>query len=534
MKKQHVFARSCGVLMPVFSLPSPYGIGTFGQAAYDWVDFLAKAGQHYWQVLPLGPTSYGDSPYQSFSAFAGNPYFIDLDKLREEGLLTQEELDSVTWQETETDIDYALLYRRRFPVLRKACARSAHESSESFTSFCAENAAWLEPYAQFMALKESFGGVSWLEWPESLRRREPEALQEALAPLADAVAFWKFCQFKFFEQWEQLRDYAHEKGIGIIGDIPIYAAMDSADAWAEPEVFYLDEDNRPIDVAGCPPDAFSATGQLWGNPLYRWEYQEKTGFDWWKRRLAATARLYDIVRIDHFRGLAGYYAIPAGDKTAEHGEWRPGPGLAFFEAVQESLGSTKWILEDLGFLTPDVHRLRKRVGAPGMKVLQFAFDSREESDYLPHNYDANCVVYTGTHDNDTMVGWMKTAARPDVSFSKRYLGIRRGARPNWEYIRAAYMSVAALAVIPLQDFLGLGSEARINTPSTLGQNWRWRLSPGLCTPELAEEIRAFAALYGRAERENPAEKKRARPKKDAGTKAAAPEPTEKMTGGLDI
>lgn len=498
MKKQKVFPRSAGILMPVFSLPSPYGIGSFGQAAYEFVDFLKAAGQKYWQVLPLGPTSYGDSPYQSFSAFAGNPYFIDLDLLRQEGLLVQEELDAVAWQEKENDIDYAGLYQNRFPVLKKAFARSAHQSTEEYRGFCRENQAWLDNYSEYMALKTKFGGREWLKWPEPLRRREPEALREALAPLSGEVDFWRFCQFKFFQQWEKLRAYAHSQGIGLIGDIPIYAAMDSADTWAEPEVFYLDEECRPIDVAGCPPDAFSATGQLWGNPLYRWDYQRETGFAWWKRRMAATARLYDIVRIDHFRGLCGYYAIPAGNKTAEVGEWRPGPGLAFFEAVQGSLGSTQWILEDLGYLTPDVHRLRRRVGAPGMKVLQFAFDSREESDYLPHNYDANCVVYTGTHDNDTMAGWMRTAPRADVRFSKRYLNIRRGMEPSWEYIRAAYGSVASLAVVPLQDFLGYGSEARINTPSTLGQNWRWRLSPGVLSEALAERIRSFAALYGRA------------------------------------
>lgn len=498
MKKQKGFPRSAGMLMPVFSLPSPYGIGTFGKAAYDFIDFLKASGQTYWQVLPLGPTSYGDSPYQSFSAFAGNPYFIDLDLLREEGLLRQSELDTVIWQKEENDIDYAGLYQKRFPVLKLAFSRSHHADTSAYLTFCAENKDWLDGYAQYMALKMSFDGKEWLKWPEPLRRRESQTLRDALAPLAQEIAFWKFCQFKFFEQWEHLRDYAHRQGIGIIGDIPIYAAMDSADTWTEPEVFYLDEDCRPIDVAGCPPDAFSATGQLWGNPLYRWDYQEQTGFAWWKRRLSATARLYDIVRIDHFRGLVGYYAIPAGDATAEFGEWRKGPGLAFFEAVHSSLGGAKWILEDLGYLTPDVHRLRKQVGAPGMKVLQFAFDSREESDYLPHNYDANCVVYTGTHDNDTMVGWMHTAPKADVRFSRKYLNIRRTARASWEYIRAAYGSVASLAVIPLQDFLELGSEARINTPSTLGQNWRWRVSPGSCTPQLAEEIRDFTALYGRA------------------------------------
>ncbi len=501
MKKQKQFPRSAGVLMPVFSLPSPYGIGTLGRAAYEFIDFLREAGHAYWQVLPLGPTSYGDSPYQSFSAFAGNPYFIDLDFLREEGLLEEEELAAVEWGEDENDIDYAGLYEKRFPILKLAFSRSKHAGTAAYEAFCGGNADWLENYARYMALKMHFGGKSWLEWPQALRRREPDALAEALEPLAEDIAFWKFCQFKFFEQWERLRAYAKEQGILLIGDIPIYAAMDSADAWAEPEVFYLDEDCRPIDVAGCPPDAFAATGQLWGNPLYRWDYQEKTGFAWWKRRMAATARLYDVVRIDHFRGLVGYYAIPAADKTAEHGEWRKGPGLAFFEAVQSALGDTKWILEDLGYLTPDVHRLRKKVGAPGMKVLQFAFDSREESDYLPHNYDANCVVYTGTHDNDTMIGWTHTAPKADVRFARRYLHIRRSAGESWDFVRAAYMSVASLAIAPLQDFLCLGSEARVNTPSTLGRNWRWRVSPGLCTAELAARMKELASLYGRAARE---------------------------------
>ena len=381
--------------------------------------------------------------------------------------------------------------------MKKAFDRSRHRDTEAYAQFCRRNSQWLDAYAEFMALKMKFGGKSWLEWPDALRCREPETMRAVRSELAEETAFWKFCQFKFDEQWRALREYAHKLGIGIIGDIPIYAAMDSADTWSEPEVFYLDPDGFPIDVAGCPPDAFSATGQLWGNPLYRWEYQEKTGFDWWKRRLAHTSELYDIVRIDHFRGLAGYYAIPAGDKTAEHGEWRRGPGIKFFEAVQESLGGTKWILEDLGYLTPDVIRLRKAVGAPGMKVLQFAFDSREESDYLPHNYEKNCIVYTGTHDNDTMTGWMKTAAKADVAFSKKYLNIRRNRGASWEYIRAAYASVASLAVVPIQDFLCLGSEARINTPSTLGGNWEWRLRADALSPELAEKIRSFTALYGR-------------------------------------
>lgn len=497
MRKQKIFDRGAGILLPVASLPSPYGIGTFGKEAYRWIDFLKQAGQKYWQVLPMGPTSYGDSPYQSFSAFAGNPYFIDLDLLKEQGLLTEKELGACSCGEKPQKIDYAALYRERFSLLKKAFSRSSHKGTNEYEEFCSRCGGWLEHYAVFMALKMKFGGKSWLEWPEPYRRRDQKTIDAARKELAQEILFWKFCQFEFDLQWKALRGYAHSQGIGIIGDIPIYAAMDSADTWSEPDVFYLDADGFPIDVAGCPPDAFSATGQLWGNPLYRWDYQEKTVFDWWKRRLSHTSGLYDIVRIDHFRGLAGYYAIPAGDKTAEHGEWRKGPGIRFFEVVQESLGSTKWILEDLGFLTPDVLRLRKAVGAPGMKILQFAFDSREESDYLPHNYDKNCIVYTGTHDNDTMAGWMKTAPKADVAFSRRYLNLRRSREAPWEYIRAAYASVAALAVIPMQDFLCLGSEARINTPSTLGGNWEWRMMQGAASETLAERIRELTALYGR-------------------------------------
>ncbi len=497
MKKQKIFPRGAGILLPVASLPSPYGIGTFGKEAYRWIDFLKESCQQYWQVLPMGPTSYGDSPYQSFSAFAGNPYFIDLETLLEQGLLSRCELTEVSWGDCPERIDYAALYASRFGLLKKAFSRSRHENTKEYIQFCERNDFWLENYAEFMALKMKFAGQSWLQWPQALRLRDANMLRSVRSGLAQEIAFWKFCQFQFDSQWQALRAYAHEKGIGIIGDIPIYAAMDSADTWSEREVFYLNKDGSPIDVAGCPPDAFSATGQLWGNPLYRWDYQEKTHFDWWKRRLSHTAQLYDIVRIDHFRGLAGYYAIPAGEKTAEHGQWRKGPGLAFFEAVRESLGSSKWILEDLGFLTPDVLRLRKAVGAPGMKVLQFAFDSREESDYLPHNYDKNCIVYTGTHDNDTMTGWMKSASKADVAFSKKYLNIRKKKEASWKYNREAYASVASLAIIPIQDFLCLGSEARINTPSTLGENWTWRLKDDALTHELATRIRELTILYSR-------------------------------------
>lgn len=487
--------RSAGILLPVFSLPSPGGIGTFGKAAYDWVDFLVSAEQHCWQVLPLGPTSYGDSPYQSFSAFAGNPYFIDPELLMRDGLLTAEECSAADCGSPRA-VDYAALFERRFVLLRKAFARFADRAA--LAAFREKNASWLEDYALYTAVKTSCGQRSWLEWPEELRLRLPEALAEASRKLADEIDFCVFQQYEFSRQWEALKAYAGKAGISIIGDIPIYVAMDSADAWADSGILQLDADKRPVEVSGCPPDGFSADGQLWGNPLYDWDALAASRYDWWLRRLEASFRMYDIVRIDHFRGLESYYAIPAGDKTARNGRWRKGPGMEFIEAIQQRFGKGRIIAEDLGFLTPEVHNLLRSSGYPGMKVLQFAFDTREESDYLPHNFTRNCVVYTGTHDNDTMCGWLKNAREADVEHARKYLDISSPIGEQWRFIRAAMGSVADLTVIPMQDYLGLGSEARINTPSTLGGNWKWRMEACAGSKALASRIAEITRLYGRA------------------------------------
>lgn len=488
--------------MPVASLPSAYGIGCFSKEAYAFVDRLKEAGQSCWQILPMGPTSYGDSPYQSFSTFAGNPYFIDPKALVAEGLLTKNKCKSYDFGDNEEYIDYAKIYHSRFRLLREAWKNSAVEETPEYRSFVEENAYWLEDYALYMAVKDANGGVCWIEWEEDIRLRKPEAMAAYREAYAGEIAFYRFQQFMFHVQWKKLKSYANGQGIEIIGDIPIYVAFDSADAWAKPGLFQFDRENRPIAVAGCPPDAFSAAGQLWGNPLYDWEYHKKTGYEWWMKRLEACFDRYDIVRIDHFRAFDAYYSIPAGAKTAKIGEWKQGPGYELFETMKAKLGERKVIAEDLGFLTPSVLELVKRTGYPGMKVLQFAFDSREESDYLPHNYAANSVVYTGTHDNDTTLGWYRTLEKTDKAFCRKYLRLKgcTDSQALWELIRAAQASVSELAVVPMQDYLGLGSEARINTPSTLGDNWKWRMKKGAFTRELAKKIREMTALYGRAPR----------------------------------
>ena len=389
--------------MPVFSLPSKYGIGCFSKEAYKFVDKLKKAGQSYWQILPLGPTGYGDSPYQSFSTFAGNPYYIDLKTLIKEGLLTKKECKAYDFGENDKEIDYEKIYRSRFKVLKKAYDR--FEKNEEFTSFINENDYWLEDYALYMAIKDRNNGVSWKEWEAPLRDRDEAALAQAREELAEEIDFYRFQQYEFDRQWKKLHAYANAQGVKIIGDIPIYVAFDSADTWASPKLFQFDENNNPTGVAGCPPDAFSATGQLWGNPLYNWEYHKETGYAWWIQRIAYCLKLYDVVRIDHFRGFDEYYAIPYGDETAVNGKWMPGPGMDLFRAIEAKLGRPEIIAEDLGFLTSSVLKLLEDSGFPGMKVLQFAFDARESSNYLPHTYPTNCVVYTGTHDNDTTRGW---------------------------------------------------------------------------------------------------------------------------------
>lgn len=489
--------RTSGVLMPISSLPSPYGIGTMGKQAKKFVDFLDKAGQKYWQILPICPTSYGDSPYQSFSSFAGNPYFIDLEYLCKDKLLTKKECGSFDWGGSEKYIDYGIMYISRYKLLKKAYARFVKNIPDDYEQFCKTEAEWLDEYALFMALKDANDGVAWFEWDEDLKKRKPEAIEAAKKEYADDIDFYKMLQYLFFKQWRQLKAYANSKNIEIIGDVPIYVAGDSADVWANPKQFYLDEDLNPIEVAGCPPDAFSADGQLWGNPLFRWDVMKKDGYTWWTKRISAMADLYDIIRIDHFRGFDSYYAIPAEDDTAKNGEWKEGPGMDLFKVLEKKLGKLPIIVEDLGFLTPSVIKLLKDSGFPGMKVVQFAFDSREDSDYLPHNYPKNCVVYTGTHDNDTVMGWMKTAPKSAVKFAKEYLNLTKEEGYNWGMMRAAWSSVADMAIVPMQDILGLGSEARINTPSTIGENWKWRATADQIDNSIAKKLRKCMKMYAR-------------------------------------
>ena len=440
--------RKGGVLLPVSSIPSKYGIGTFSKQAYEFVDFLERAGQSFWQILPLGPTGYGDSPYQSFSTFAGNPYYIDLEELIKKGWLTKEECDACDFGSDDGYVDYEKIYLSRFWILKIAYERSNIKEDKEFGKFKEDNAAWLEDYALYMAVKNSFHGISWIEWEEDIRLRKPEAMKAYKEKFADEIEFYQFQQFVFAVQWLALKAYANKKKISIIGDIPIYVAFDSADTWANPELFQLDESCTPTGVAGCPPDSFSATGQLWGNPLYKWEYHKETGYEWWMQRISYCYRLYDVVRIDHFRGFDEYYFIPYGDTTAEFGHWEKGPGYDIFKVMKEKIGKKPVIAEDLGFLTPSVISLVKKTGYPGMKILQFAFDSREESDYLPHNYSNNSVVYTGTHDNDTTMGWYGSLNRQDKAFAKRYLNIKAKKEIYWEFIRAALSSVADTAIIP--------------------------------------------------------------------------------------
>ena len=497
--------RAGGVLLPVFSLPSKYGIGCFSKDAYQFVDLLKEAGQSYWQILPLGPTGYGDSPYQSFSTFAGNPYFIDLAALAGEGLLTDAESREYDSEEQDESIDYEKIYKTRFKVLKKAHERfrdrmaGGHHERDAYEKFVSENAFWLDDYSLYMAVKDKNNGVSWNEWEAPLKNREEEALSEAREELAEEISFYKFQQYEFDRQWKKLHSYANEQGVKIIGDIPIYVAFDSADTWAAPQMFQFDENNEPEGVAGCPPDAFSATGQLWGNPLYDWEYHKKTGYEWWIRRIEHCLKLYDVVRIDHFRGFDEYYSIPYGETTAINGQWLPGPGMDLFRAIEEKLGRPEIIAEDLGFLTPSVLKLLKDSGFPGMKVLQFAFDARESSNYLPHTYPENCVVYTGTHDNDTTRGWYHAVGKYARDFAKEYMCKPRLDEDSLagDFICLAMGSVADLCVIPMQDYLGLGSEARINIPSTLGGNWVWRMKKGQFDEETAAEIYRVTKLYGR-------------------------------------
>ena len=498
--------RCSGILMPVSSLPGGYGIGSMGQAARDFVDFLALAGQSVWQILPVGPTSYGDSPYQSCSAFAGNPYFIDLDQLAADGLLKPEDYAKENWGTNPNYCDYALLYQKRYKVLRKAYAAFLQQRpvpgydtpySDDWYRFTFLSDAWLPDYCLYMAIKEENKMCDWQTWPAPLRLRDPKALEEFRTGHADELGFWAFVQYEFAKQWQALKAYANSKGIKIMGDIPIYVSPDSSDLWTHPELFQTDGQMHLTQVAGCPPDAFAADGQLWGNPLYDWPVHKATGFAWWKQRMKHATSIYDVVRIDHFRGFESYYSIPAGNKTATGGHWEKGPDRDFINAMHESLGEGGIIAEDLGYLTPEVKAMLSASGYPGMKIMQFAFDSREPGNYLPYTYPRNSVVYTGTHDNVTTEGWRSNASAEDVAYACRYLRCQPEELTE-AMICACLASVSDTAVIPLADWLHLGSEARINTPSTQGSNWQWRLTCPL--PEaLAGHIAQLTVLYERAQ-----------------------------------
>ena len=491
--------RKSGILMHISSLASPYGIGTMGETARQFVDFLKAGGQRCWQMLPICPTSYGDSPYQSYSTFAGNPYFIDLDELEKIGLLQKEDYEYIDWECSPDKVNYGTMYQKRYPVLRKAVSQFLESPPEDFDSYCQKNDFWLTDFALFMALKDVHGGAPWSEWKEPLRNRDENALKRAAEENEENIVFWKVLQYLFFRQWNELKTYANERGISIIGDLPIYVSLDSVDVWAHPELFQLNEDKIPKEVAGCPPDGFSADGQLWGNPLFDWGYMEEHGFSWWIERIRYLCNVYDTLRIDHFRGFDAYYAIPYGDTTAQNGYWKQGPGMKLFNAVERAIGRQPIIAEDLGHLTDSVRQLLKDSGFPGMKVMEFAFDSRDESgnEYLPHNYIENCVAYAGTHDNDTILGWFAEADSEDTDYAKKYLKISEDDLLNWSMMDVLWESVANMVIIQAQDILDLGSEARMNQPSTVGTNWQWRALPGVFTQELACRLKEKMEIYNR-------------------------------------
>lgn len=494
MKKK----RGAGILMPVSSLPSPYGIGTMGFSAYQFVDNLKKAGQSYWQVLPVGPTSFGDSPYQSFSAFAGNPYLIDLDILKEEGLLLQEEIDAYDWGGDAETVDYAILYQNRFPLLHKAYERSAHQKRADFAEFEQSAAYWLDDYCFYMALKFYFKGQEWSLWEEGLRFRKKETLKKYEELLREEIGFWKFCQYQFFKQWNKLKKYANDKGIYIIGDIPLYVALDSADVWTHADLFELDERRRPIHIAGVPPDCFSADGQRWGNPLYRWKRMRKDNYHWWYERMKANAALYDVIRIDHFIGIVHYWSIPASCPTAVEGEWIKGPGKKLTKVIRKATKGSDIIAEDLGIVSPAVRKLINQTGWPGMKILEFAFDGDAGNEYLPHHYrDANCLVYGGTHDNQTLMGYYKDKSQKELEFLMDYLHIKRVDQIPKAMLRAAYGSVAQTVIFQMQDILELDDRARMNEPSTVGKNWRWRMKPDAFGKKEAKRLKKYCKVYDR-------------------------------------
>ncbi len=498
--------RNVGVLLSLTSLPSKYGIGCFSKAAYDFVDWLEASGQRYWQILPLGSTSHTgafDSPYQAFSAFAGNPYFICLETLVEEGVLTQEEVDAVDFGSNPAKVDYDALAKNRLPLLHKAYERSNISQNPKYQKFIQENFWWLDDYALFMSVKAFFGDANWTTWPQDIRMHWNNALDYYREKLYFDVEFQKYLQFKFDEQWTALKAYANAKHIEIVGDIPIYVSPDGSDVWAHPEMFQLDESNQPTQIAGCPPDAFAADGQIWGNPLYRWDYHKSTGYQWWVTRLWHSFKLYDVVRIDHFRGFDEYFAIPAGATSAKTGHWEKGPGMDLFNTIQANLGDCQVIAEDLGLMTDGVRQLVVDSGFPNMKVLQFAFDSADiggSNEYLPHNYGENCVVYSGTHDNETLAGWLAGLNQTEKDWVSSYLG--KEGTTDEELCKAfmitAMMCPAKTCIVPMQDHLRLDNSSRMNVPGTVDVNWSWRLTEDQITEKLGKELLNLAMRYGRA------------------------------------
>ena len=491
--------RASGIILPLFSLPSPHGIGTMGQSARIFIDFLAEAKQSWWQVLPVGPTSYGDSPYQSPSAFAGNPYFVDLDLLVADGLLRKDEVDAIDWGNDPTRVDYGRLYEHRIGVLRTACDRGWNRYHSEVRSFADKNADWLDDYALFMAVKRHFGMAPWYAWPdERIRLHEERACKRYARELDADVRLFTFVQYLFFCQWEQMRSYAHDRGVGIFGDMPIYVALDSADVWAHPKNYQLDEHNNPTEVAGVPPDYFSSEGQLWGNPLYDYAAMKRNGYAWWKRRIQAASQLYDMVRIDHFRGFARFWSVPADAPTAKSGHWVTGPGIELIEALKQSNPHIKLVAEDLGTPTPEVMELLLLSGLPGMKVLQFAFDGRKDNEHLPHGIPQNCVCYTGTHDNAPLVEWFDEESEACIDLARRYVGLNEQEGLTWGMVRQGMSSTAELFFAQMQDYLELGSASRINAPGSLEGNWRWRLQEEQLSPNLSARIAGITQLYGRA------------------------------------
>jgi 4-alpha-glucanotransferase len=489
--------RSSGILLHPTSLPGPHGIGSLGGQAYAFVDFLADTGQSLWQILPLGPTGYGDSPYSSFSAFAGNPLLVCLERLIEAGDLDPADIEGVKMPEGEAHFGFVHGFKGR--LLAKAAHRFFGEGAEerryAYGEFQAHQAYWLNDYALFRALRHHLGDISWTQWPEKIRLRDAQALAHWTEELSEHILVQKYSQFVFFEQWFALKEYANSRGVRIFGDIPIYVALDSADVWANPDLFYLDDKLQPTLVSGVPPDYFSETGQLWGNPMYRWERMAQGGFSWWLARFRWNLAQADIVRIDHFRGFAACWAVPAGSETAIHGSWMPVPGAEFFETLERELGKAPIVAEDLGLITPDVEELRDLFRFPGMKILHFAFGSGAANPYLPHNLMRHSVIYTGTHDNDTTLGWWNSLSRDDRNDIRRYLGHAEDI--PWDLIRTAMSSVSDLCILPLQDILELGSEGRMNTPGRPGQNWGWRYRPGAITAESRRRLRDFTQTYGR-------------------------------------